>query len=117
MSTPLYERTFRDEAERTLRLRQRSLLERSLEAAREAQALEDEREPDWEDRAALVASAEAIRSLGENERVQLARVMEALDRLESGTWGTCLSCGEPIDEERLRVVPETARCARCTNHH
>lgn len=25
----------------------------------------------------------------------------------------CLECGEPVPEERLRVLPHTRRCVRC----
>ena len=37
-------------------------------------------------------------------------VDEALLRVDDGTYGTCIDCGEPIDPERLRSMPEAARC-------
>jgi len=36
--------------------------------------------------------------------------------MERGTYGECASCGDLIDEERLRLVPDTDRCARCAQH-
>ena len=37
----------------------------------------------------------------------------ALDRLESGDYGTCSECGETIAPARLRVMPEVETCVRC----
>jgi DnaK suppressor protein len=37
----------------------------------------------------------------------------ALERLERGTYGYCLTCGEPIDPERLMIVPHTQLCWGC----
>ena len=37
----------------------------------------------------------------------------ALDRLESGDYGTCTEFGETIAPARLRVMPEVETCVRC----
>jgi DnaK suppressor protein len=39
---------------------------------------------------------------------------EALDRIESGTYGRCVSCGNPIPDERLEAVPWAALCVPCS---
>jgi RNA polymerase-binding transcription factor DksA len=83
---------------------------------REAQLLLEDRAADWEDQAASVATAERLESLAKNERLQLAILQAAIERLDNGTWGTCLVCGRPIAEMRLRLAPEATRCSRCTNH-
>jgi len=103
-------------ARRALVERRRQLMERRQSAEEGAQELLDVREPDWEDRAANVATAGALETLAEDERAQLARVAAALERLDTGTWGWCVRCGGPIDAARLRVMPEATRCAGCTNH-
>jgi DnaK suppressor protein len=46
-------------------------------------------------------------------RVELAQIERALDRLEAGTYGTCETCSEKVDTERLRVVPFAMACRRC----
>lgn len=53
------------------------------------------------------------KSLRERERSQLAQVVEALRRIEDGTYGTCGACGHAIPFERLLVFPEAAACAGC----
>jgi RNA polymerase-binding transcription factor DksA len=101
-------------ARRALVERQRSLRQRRRETEHEAELLLEEREPDWEDRAALVAAAAELGHLADNERLELERIGAALARLDEGTWGRCLACGAPIAEKRLRLVPEATRCGRCT---
>jgi hypothetical protein len=36
-----------------------------------------------------------------------------LKRMEAGTYGTCVICGEPVAFERLLVFPEAPNCAGC----
>ena len=45
--------------------------------------------------------------------VRMQQVDAALARLRSGTYGDCVSCEEPIDEDRLRARPETPLCLDC----
>ena len=45
------------------------------------------------------------------ERVN--RLSTALERVESGDYGTCVECGESIAPARLRVMPEVETCVRC----
>lgn len=38
---------------------------------------------------------------------------QALERIESGTYGDCQECGEPIGKERLEAVPHARLCITC----
>lgn len=44
---------------------------------------------------------------------QLRLVDEALDRLDSGDYGICLHCDEPIPAKRLRALPWARYCVPC----
>ena len=44
---------------------------------------------------------------------QLVLVDEALARLDGGTFGPCVRCGQPIATERLEALPWAARCIDC----
>ena len=44
---------------------------------------------------------------------QLELVEAALARLEAGTFGTCLRCGNPIAPARLEALPWAAYCIDC----
>ncbi|POX41256.1 TraR/DksA C4-type zinc finger protein [Streptomyces sp. Ru72] len=46
------------------------------------------------------------------ERV-LEEIEEAFDRVEDGSYGTCLACGRPIPAERLEILPYTRHCVAC----
>jgi DnaK suppressor protein len=44
----------------------------------------------------------------------VAEIDEALDRIKTGTYGRCVSCGHPIPGERLEAVPWAALCVPCS---
>lgn len=46
-------------------------------------------------------------------RRRLAQVEMALARLETGAYGICQRCGEPIDVARLEVLPAATLCVGC----
>jgi RNA polymerase-binding transcription factor DksA len=46
-------------------------------------------------------------------QAQLAAINAALDRIAGGTYGTCSSCGKPIDPDRLLAMPTATVCISC----
>jgi DnaK suppressor protein len=44
---------------------------------------------------------------------KLQDVERALGKLEDGTYGTCDTCGGPIEPERLEAIPWATRCVAC----
>ncbi len=52
-------------------------------------------------------------SLEEASNQVLAAIDAALDRVEAGTYGTCVTCGKPIGEDRLEAIPYAAQCIEC----
>lgn len=66
--------------------------------------------------------ADAGANLSENERAeavlavarrQRSEVLDALHRIDLGTYGTCVDCGAIVPEGRLEARPEAARCVAC----
>lgn len=51
-----------------------------------------------------------LHSRNESRRAQ---IMDALERMDAGTYGGCARCGEPIPYGRLLVFPEARTCAAC----
>lgn len=43
----------------------------------------------------------------------LRNVRAALARIENGTYGECVRCGETISQKRLAALPWTPNCIRC----
>jgi DnaK suppressor protein len=54
----------------------------------------------------------AVRQLESNfSRIQ--SVKRALERIEEGSYGTCLECEQEISAKRLQAVPWACYCVRC----
>jgi RNA polymerase-binding transcription factor len=47
------------------------------------------------------------------KRRRLAEINLALERVESGTFGICESCGQPIPAKRLERMPGASLCIAC----
>lgn len=73
----------------------------------------ESRNPDRTYLAQSYASKERDTVLLAMEREQLAQVEEALARLEAGSYGFCVHCGEAIAPGRLEVLPYAALCIDC----
>jgi RNA polymerase-binding transcription factor DksA len=44
---------------------------------------------------------------------RLAAIDTTLDRINSGSYGSCLTCGSAIAQERLEALPTAASCRDC----
>ncbi len=75
--------------------------------------LDDPRSADWEENATESEGDEVMEGLGISGLQEIRAIRAALVRLEQGTYGECVTCGEPISEERLATVPHTPFCRNC----
>ena len=97
-------------------LRALNKLERSLKISGESARPRDLEQ----DTVGRLSRIDAIQNAGlnanleERERQQLRQVVDALRRIEEGTYGACNGCGGPIPFERLLVFPETLACTACS---
>ena len=60
-----------------------------------------------------LSDADRIEAAVEAMSGQRAAVLAALRRLEGGTYGECVNCGNPVPEGRLEARPDAARCVLC----
>ncbi len=74
---------------------------------------EKENFPDPTDRAALEADRNFTLRIRDRERRLIAKIREALERIEAGTFGICETCGEEISVKRLKARPVTTQCIEC----
>src|SRR5689334_4935915 len=49
--------------------------------------------------------------------IRLFKINEALERIETGTFGRCLHCGERIENQRLQADPVLALCLSCQHNN
>ena len=54
------------------------------------------------------------RSTQQRAENALLRIAAALRRCDTGTYGYCLHCDEPIDPRRLELDPAIPLCLTCT---
>lgn len=81
-------------------------------------SLEDETEEETYDNhladsATATLNREIDYTLEENAEHVLSGIEAALERIETGTFGSCAGCGKQIHEERLEALPYATRCIDC----
>lgn len=69
--------------------------------------------PDPTDRASMESDRNFTLRIRDRERKLIAKIQEALQRIEDGTFGICEECGEEISFERLNARPVTTLCIEC----
>jgi len=52
---------------------------------------------------------------GRRRQLELQKIAGALRRIDSGDYGYCLSCEEPIAHARLTLDPAASLCIDCAN--
>jgi len=73
----------------------------------------EENFPDPTDRALLESNRNFTLRIRDRERKLLAKVKEAIKRIDSGIFGICEGCGGKIEEKRLIARPMTTMCIDC----
>jgi RNA polymerase-binding protein DksA len=76
-------------------------------------SLRDPSAADSEERATESEHDEVLERLDDAGLREMQEIRQALRRLESGTYGVCTACGEPIAEGRLNALPYTSVCIDC----
>jgi DnaK suppressor protein len=84
-------------------------------AERTVQEMTDEQEnfPDPNDRASLESDRNFELRIRDRERKLIAKMQEAVKRIDDGTFGLCESCAGSISEKRLQARPVTTLCIDC----
>ena len=69
--------------------------------------------PDLYDLASFESERLSEYALKDRERKSVLELIEAMKRIEEGTYGICEDCGKPISEKRLQVAPAATLCIEC----
>jgi DnaK suppressor protein len=69
--------------------------------------------PDPNDRASLESDRNFELRIRDRERKLIAKMREAIQRIDTGTYGICTSCGGDISDKRLTARPVTTLCIDC----
>jgi RNA polymerase-binding transcription factor DksA len=71
--------------------------------------------PDSEERVTEMENDEVLEGLDASVLDEARQIQEALGRVNAGTYGICLTCGNPVGEKRLEAVPHAATCVNCAS--
>lgn len=67
------------------------------------------------DTSQVTAERSEMEALMGSLQESLDDVVDALTKLEAGTYGVCESCGEPIAPARLEAMPGARMCMTCAS--
>lgn len=89
------------------------ILNNSKNALKNELALSPDDLPDETDLAASEINQNLVFKLRDRERQLLAKIDEALARIDEGSFGSCAECEEPIEPRRLEARPVSTLCIAC----
>lgn len=73
----------------------------------------EESPPDPMDQAFDQSERDFLLRLRDRESKLMAKIKEALEKIDNGTFGICEECGEEISSKRLRARPMATLCIDC----
>ena len=70
---------------------------------------------DWEELAIQREGDEVLETIGNGAQAEIRAIRAALQRIENDEYGFCQSCGNPISDARLDLLPFTPFCKECAS--
>ena len=99
---------------RRLLLEKKSSLRSELAKTKNAEEeTTEESTQDIADKAVSSYTREFLYSLTDADRNTVQQIDQALARIDEGTYGFCLNCGNPLNEKRLTAIPWSRHCVDC----
>lgn len=89
------------------------LLEEASKVMNSGLKVQKEDMADTLDRSSIETDHNFLLRLKDRERKLLKKINQALKRIDNGSFGICLHCGDEIDEKRLKARPVTTLCISC----
>ncbi len=89
------------------------MLKESQRVYAESQSLGRDGVPDIGDMSSNSYNQEVLMNLSETQRALVRDIDAALDRIDQGVYGLCVSCEEEISPRRLEVRPFSRYCIDC----
>jgi DnaK suppressor protein len=97
--------------------RREELLKTIARTEEEGRTADDDPTVDLADKAANSYTKEFLFGQTNADRSLLQLIDEALLRVKAGTYGSCIECGEELQQKRLEAVPWARYCVTCAEKH
>lgn len=73
------------------------------------------RDADWSEQAAERENDEVLNALESEAKIEIQQLSNAITRIEDGSYGVCIGCGQDIADARLQVQPSATKCIQCAD--
>ncbi len=87
--------------------------EKSLSQLDDLRRSQDGAGDDQADTGSKTFEREQEQSIAANRQLLISQIQHAIERIDSGTYGTCEDCGKPIPKARLKALPMATLDAGC----
>ena len=91
----------------------KAIIENARKTMEEESNFDTDDLPDEIDQASSEYAQSMAFRLLDREKLLLAKINKAIQRITDGTFGLCERCEEPISLKRLEARPVTTLCIRC----
>lgn len=102
-----------DRIKRALLTRKGELLDRHDRITKKTRHRDEPLPQDFAEQAVELENQELLEALDVEVAEELRQISRALQRIESGEYAHCTSCGEDIPDARLEALPTTSLCVDC----
>jgi RNA polymerase-binding transcription factor DksA len=68
---------------------------------------------DFEEQATETEGDQVLEGVEGSARIEAEQIHATLLRIEAGSYGECMTCGETIGEQRLEALPYALQCITC----
>jgi len=96
-----------------LRAKERELIQSITRVEVDGRETSDVDTQDPVDKANGAFAKEYFFQQSDADRAILGLVQGALARVQTGEFGICVACGQPLEPKRLEAVPWARHCIRC----
>ena len=87
--------------------------ERLKQITGDVNVVEQTSDRDCSNHAMETEQVRTVETLNDSIRDEIDKVEQAISRIDSGTYGICLICGQPIKKEQLHTMPYSFECTHC----
>jgi len=102
-----------DEIRRMLLQQKQELLTRAAKVRADITRSSGPLDKDFAEQVVQMENDAVLAGIGEATKQELAQINRALAQLDQGSYGTCSSCGQPIDSRRMNALPYSDLCISC----
>src|ERR1700726_4196619 len=97
--------------------RREELLKSIARTEEEGRTADDDPTVDLADKAANSYTKEFLFGQTNTDRSMLALIDDALKRIKTNAYGSCIECEEELQQKRLEAVPWARYCVTCAEKH